>query len=114
MSYDGYTGPPLSEEEKHLGGNIKQGDPYTYCPNIWNYVIERFCIKSVLDVGSGRGFSAQYFYKHGCQVVAVEGVKENCQTALYPTIHHDLTKGPIYAKVDLVHCHEMVEHLEEK
>ncbi len=27
---------------------------------------------------------------------------------------HDLTKGAIHTKVDLVHCHEVVEHIEEQ
>ncbi len=27
---------------------------------------------------------------------------------------HDLTKGPVVTSVDLVHCQEVVEHIEEK
>ena len=27
---------------------------------------------------------------------------------------HDLTKGPVVARVDLVHCQEVVEHIEER
>jgi len=114
MSYDGYTSLDLKDGEKHLGGNVKQGDPHTFCPTIWNYMIDKFCLNSVMDLGSGLGYAAHYFYKKGCKVIAVEGLKINCTQALYPTVHHDLTTGPLYCNVDLVHCQEMVEHLEEK
>lgn len=98
----------------HLGGNISYGDPATFAPTVWNYVIDRFCIKSVLDLGSGLGFASDYFFKKGLKVVAIEGMTENVEKSLYPAIQHDLTKGPIYSKVDLVHCQEVVEHIEEK
>ena len=53
----------------HVGGNIWQGDPWTFAPTVWRYLIDRFCVRSVLDVGSGRGHAAHWFAKHGCQVV---------------------------------------------
>lgn len=114
MSYDGLTGFKLKDDEKHLGGNIYQGDPYTYCPSIWNYVLKRFSVNSILDLGSGRGYASNYFFSLGCKVLAVDGLKENCVNALYPTFHQDLTKGTVSCNVDLVHCQEMVEHIDEK
>jgi SAM-dependent methyltransferase len=100
--------------EPHLGGNIIEGDPLTFSPNVWNYVIERFAIESVLDLGSGLGYSSDYFFKKGLKVVAIDGMAENIECALYPTVQFDLTKGVINCKVHLVHCHEVVEHIEEK
>jgi hypothetical protein len=52
-----YAGATIvgKESEPHLGGNVKEGDPYTFCPQVWSYVIERFGIDSVLDLGSGVG-----------------------------------------------------------
>jgi hypothetical protein len=44
----------------------------------------------------------------------VDGLPENIANAVYPTMLHDLTKGPIISKVDLVHCQEVVEHIEEQ
>ena len=64
MSYDGYGIPQIKDGQDHLGGNINEGDPYTYCPTVWNYLIDRFCIKSVMDLGSGRGHCANYFFFH--------------------------------------------------
>lgn len=113
MSYNGLSGVE-SSDQPHLGGNVYQGDPHTFCPSIWNYVIDRFCLRSVLDLGSGRGYAASYFYKKGLQTIAVDGFDVNVQHAIYPTIKQDLTKNAVSCKVDLVHCHEVVEHIEEK
>jgi hypothetical protein len=111
----GYGGLDGAQEAgiQHLGGNIKVGDPYTWCPSVWDYLIPRFGIRSVMDVGSGNGNAALYFYNKGCQVVAVEGFEPNVRSSLYPAVCHDLTKGPVTTSVDLVHCQEVVEHIEE-
>ncbi|MCC6888165.1 MAG: methyltransferase domain-containing protein [Hyphomicrobiales bacterium] len=100
--------------EPHLGGNVKEGDPYTFSPRVWSYVIERFCVQSVLDLGSGIGNAADYFFRKGLRTVAVEGVVENVRESVYPAICHDLTRAPVITKVDLVHCQEVVEHIEEQ
>lgn len=98
----------------HLGGNIAEGDPWTYCPTVWKYLIDRFAIRSVLDLGSGLGYSARWFAKHGMDVLAVDGLVRNCQNAVYPTICVDLTRSDIMCRVDLVHCQEVVEHIGEE
>ena len=46
--------------------------------------------------------------------MAIDGMLENCERAIYPTIHMDLTKSKVVARVDLVHCQEVVEHIEEE
>lgn len=112
MNYHGLT--VLSNNEQHLGGNIAEGDPYTYAPSVWQYLYQRFAIRSVLDLGSGMGHAAKYFHDLGAEVLAVDGMKENCIRAVYPTIHLDLTQNSVTTCVDLVHCQEVVEHIEEK
>lgn len=104
----------INENTAHVGGNISEGDPRTFAPSVWDYLTKRFAIKSVMDLGSGMGYSADYFYKSGVKVLAVDGMPENCKQANYPTIHIDLTKSKALARVDLVHCQEVVEHIEEK
>lgn len=104
----------LSSEEKHLGGNMLEGDPFSYAPTTWRYLIDRFSIRSVLDLGSGMGNNAYWFHKQGLQVVAADGLLDNCKRAVFPTINIDLTKTNVYCPVDLVHCVEVVEHIEEK
>lgn len=113
MNYKGLDGA-FDAKTPHLGGNITVGDPFTYCPSIWDYVISRFAIDSVLDLGSGYGNASLYFFQKGLKVIAVDGFDQNILTSVYPTVKHDLADGPIMTKVDLVHCHEVVEHIEEK
>jgi hypothetical protein len=104
----------ISPESPHLGGNYTEGDPQTYCPLVWGYVIDRFSIESVLDVGSGCGHSAAWFSRKGLKTVAVEGLLSNVRNSIFPAVLHDLTAGPITMVVDLVHCQEVAEHIEEK
>ena len=111
-----YTGlaNAIDADANHVGGNIVEGDPFTYAPSVWDYLIRRFALTSVLDLGSGLGYSARYFHNQGLQVLAVDGMKKNCLNAVYPTVQIDLTKLVVLTKVDLVHCQEVVEHIEEK
>lgn len=103
-----------AQDRPHLGGNIKEGDPFTFCPRLWSYLIERFCINSMLDLGSGIGHAAEFFFRKGIRTIAVDGLVENLNASLYPTVCHDLTRAPVVTNVDLVHCQEVVEHIEEK
>jgi len=109
MSYTFLT----DENNAHVGGNILEGDPMTFCPQSWKYLVERFSIKSCLDMGSGYGYAADFFHSLGVKTVAVDGLKENCKNAVFPTVYHDFTQGSFLCKVDLIHCQEMVEHVEE-
>ena len=98
----------------HLGGNITAGDPFTWCPRVWNYVIERFGIATAMDLGSGSGFAARYFAKRQVMTVAIDGLRENVETGVYPTVQMDLTKQAVRTRVDLVHCQEVVEHIDKR
>ena len=104
----------LSPEATHLGGNIKFGDPYTYCPSVISYVISRFAIRTALDLGSGAGYAADFFHRQGVRVIAVDGLLENISKAVYPTILHDFSTSPVQCNVDLVFCQEVVEHVDER
>lgn len=106
--------PTLSPEAEHLGGNIKFGDPYTYTPSAISYVISRFSIQTALDLGSGTGYAADFFHRQGVRVIAVDGLLENINKAVYPTILHDFATLPVQCNVDLVFCQEVVEHVEER
>jgi len=101
-------------DNPHVGGNLLEGDPWTFCPGVWNYVIDRFAIKSVLDLGCGLGYSSRYFSRQNLDVVAVDGMLDNVQNCIYPATLCDLTQGCVTARVDLVHCQEVVEHIEEQ
>lgn len=104
----------IDQKETHLGGNISIGDPQSHSPATWRYLIERFAVRSVLDVGAGLGYACHWFHKAGIPTIGIEGLKSNCDKAVYPLMHADLSKGSIYCPIDMVHCVEMVEHLEEQ
>jgi hypothetical protein len=97
----------------HLGGNINEGDPFTYSPTTWRYLVDRFAVRTLLDLGSGLGYSAHFFSKLGPLVVAVDGLKKNVEMSSFPTILHDITHAPLYCAVDLIYCVEVVEHIAE-
>jgi hypothetical protein len=101
-------------QQPHLGGNLMEGDAWTFCPGVWNYVIDRFAVKSVMDLGCGLGYSSHYFKRKGLDVLAVDGMVENVKNSIYPSLLCDLTKDRVTTRVDLVHCQEVVEHIEEK
>ena len=109
-NYNGIT----ELKDSYLGGNAYEGDPYSFAPSVWQYLIDRFQIETVMDLGSGRGYSANFFFKKGLKVIAVDGMRENCFDNLYPTVQVDLTKDKVVSSVDLVFCQELVEHIEEK
>lgn len=111
-----YSGMSLAHSygEPHLGGNIVEGDAYTHCPRVWDYVIDRFAVRSALDLGSGRGHAAHYMAQKGVSVIAVDGLRYNVVNALHPTVQHDLTNGPFQTDVDFVHCQEVAEHISEE
>jgi SAM-dependent methyltransferase len=113
MNYQGLL-PVTNAEEPLQGGNVAEGDPFTFSASVWDYVIKRFAIRSVLDLGAGLGYSSDYFFRAGLQVVAVDGLRENCINSKYPVLHCNLTKSRVFCQVDLVHCQEVVEHIEEK
>jgi SAM-dependent methyltransferase len=103
----------IDEKNPHLGGNFESIDPGCWAPTAWKYIIELFDIKSVLDVGSGIGHTSKWYNDQGIDVTAIEGLEYNVEKSVYPTILHDITSAPFIKKVDLVHCVEVVEHIDE-
>jgi hypothetical protein len=104
----------VDQTKPHLGGNFAELNPATFCPESWEYVIKKYNIKSVLDVGSGQGHAPDWFAKQGLESYAIEGLKENVDHAIFPTELVDLTEQAYTRAVDLVNCIEVVEHVEEK
>jgi hypothetical protein len=104
----------VDKENSHLGGNFEDNDWASYSELTWKYIIEKYNIKSSLDVGSGRGFSSKYFESLGVDITAIDGLKDNVENSLVPTLQVDLTKGNFLKEVDFVNCVEVVEHIEEK
>jgi len=100
------------EKHAHLGGNTLEGEPHTYTPSVWTWIVERFAVRTALDLGSGMGYAAAFLSRLGVDVLAVEGLPYNVMHSVYPSIRVDLTERPVECVVDLVHCQEVVEHID--
>lgn len=102
------------EKHPHLGGNIDGGDAFTYCPAAWSWMLDKYDIRSVLDVGCAQGHALAFFQSKGCEALGIEGLQSNVDRAV-PDVHiirHDLEVAPFFtAVVDLVWCCEVVEHI---
>jgi SAM-dependent methyltransferase len=114
MAKKGKYTEALDPDKPHLGGNFLELNPSTHSPSAWNYIIQKYNIKSVLDVGSGTGYAAKWFSEQGLKTTAIDGLEYNVANAVYPTLQVDLTENSHTEDVDLVNCVEVVEHIEEE
>jgi len=100
------------DAERHdLGGNIRHGDVSTFIPNFWRYMIDRFAIRSMLDVGCGEGHAVKFFYKNGVAAHGIDGLRSNVERAVFPIALHDLLERPYVMPVDFVWSCEVAEHI---
>ncbi len=82
-------------------------------------MVEYLGIKSVLDVGCGRGISTSWFVMHGLEFVqCVEGSHDAVTQSIIPNaedvvVEHDFSRGPWWPErtVDAVWCVEFTEHV---
>lgn len=101
----------------HLGGYTVGGDPATFYPDLWRWLVERLNVRSVIDVGCGEGHALEHFRTLGCRVHGVDGVPQDNPNVFA----HDYTQG-VYVpwengapvRFDLCWCCEFVEHVEER
>lgn len=102
----------------HLGGFITGGDPATWCPHLWTWVVRELAIQSVLDVGCGEAHSTKFFNQLGCDAVGVEGSRQAIESSAAPgrVVQHDFANGAFRAErgYDLVWSCEFLEHVEAK
>ena len=106
-------------KDRGLGGCNVCGDPGTECPKMWRYLVDKYNIKSVLDVGCGFGFHLKYFKDFmGLKVKGVEGSKKVQELSFFPEniTNHAYSRGPLILNesFDLCWSIEFVEHVEEQ
>lgn len=112
-------------DKAHLGG-FTSFDPSGVSPNLWSHMIQALGVKSLLDLGCGRGISTSWFVTHGLQyVVCAEGSHDAVTQSLLPTIEkvpngtewslveHDFSRGPWWPErtVDVAWSVEFTEHV---
>jgi SAM-dependent methyltransferase len=108
----------VAETPAHLGGSWELADPYTFVDDIWGYLLVEYDIRSVVDIGCGRGYAVKWFAEQGCKSLGIEGDPVALADTKAPglVIEHDYTKGPyvLPEPYDLAISMEFVEHVEEK
>lgn len=105
--------------EDHLGGcYIDCPDSNTFMPDIWEHLIWRYSVKSVIDVGCGAGYSTIWFANRGMKTLGIEGLTEAIAKTKAKGLveHHDYAVSPYVPneKFDLAWMAEFVEHVEEQ
>jgi hypothetical protein len=106
---------------EHLGGHVPGGDPATFYPALWSWLVRERGVRTVLDVGCGPdAVAVKFFRSEGADAVGVDGVRGDRDLVLpldfaQPTRLElrrlaDLWHG---TPPDLVWCCEFVEHVEE-
>lgn len=102
----------------HIGGAFEQGDPLTTMVDVWGYLLVKYQVKSVIDVGCGFGHTLKWFAEYGCQITGIEGWHEAVERSQVPgmVIEHDFTKGvpSISHSVNLAWSAEFLEHVDEE
>ena len=101
------------ETAGHLGGYLAGGDPDTLYPDMWDWLVDTWEVKSVIDIGCGDGQALNHFAARGCAVVGVEGIPQPNPLI----VQHDYTTGPYVcagAAFDLAWSAEFVEHVDEE
>lgn len=103
----------------HLAGFGIGGDPNSFVPLTWKYIIGKFNIKSVIDIGCGEGHHLKWFLEQGLTVKGTEGSSlaiTNLVVERDLVIQVDYTESPLWVNgnFDLAWSTEFVEHIEEQ
>lgn len=90
---------PDEPELRHVGGNTAGGNPQTFYPHLWAWLVWKLNIKTVVDVGCGEGHALKEFHTLGCNAVGIDGSPRNVEVARallnedFPRVWHvDLTQ----------------------
>lgn len=101
----------VDQDRPDLGGNMRHGDIHTWAPVLWRYLVSRFAIQSMLDVGCGEGHAVLFFHKLGIRAHGIDGLHSNVTRAVTPIALHDLLSSPYVMPVDFVWSCEVAEHI---
>jgi hypothetical protein len=93
-------------DKAHLGG-FTAFDQMGVTVSLWKHMVNHLGIKSILDLGCGRGTSTSWFVVHGLEyVVCAEGSHDAVMQSILPKIihipnrtryeivEHDFSRGP--------------------
>jgi len=101
-------------DASHLGG-YTQLDTMGLSPAVWRYMMQNLTVKSLIDLGCGKGVSTSWFAAHGADVMCIEGSSDAVKSSRVPrqTVEHDVSRGPWWPNrtYDAVWSVEFVEHV---
>lgn len=104
----------------HLGG-FTEIDMQGISPNVWQTMVRFIGVRSVIDLGCGRGVSTTWFHHHGIQATCVEGSHDALERTLLSDpasqfVEHDFSRGAWWPAetVDAVWCVEFTEHVQRQ
>lgn len=102
----------------HLGGYLSSGDPFTWMPDIWGFLLIKYELKSVIDIGCGMGYNLSWFQHQNLEICGVEGHPDAVENSVVPehVIQHDFTLAEYVPRknYDLAISTEFVEHVESQ
>ena len=96
-----------SRDPVHVGG-FTSSDIQTQSTNVWNMLLGSLAVRSVIDVGCGRGFSASYFHSFGAKVLCIEGSSDAIAQSFLSRdqiVEHDYTLGPYWPEETYDACY---------
>jgi 2-polyprenyl-3-methyl-5-hydroxy-6-metoxy-1,4-benzoquinol methylase len=104
-------------DKAHLGG-FTAYDGQGVSPAVWKHMITDYGVKSLMDVGCGKGISTLWFALHGVKVLCIEGSHDAVDKTLLPdpvsqVVEHDFSLGPYWPgkTYDALWCVEFLEHV---
>lgn len=100
-----------------LGGTSTHGDPNTWNPVLWDYLIKRYDVKSMLDCGCGVGTAQLFFERNGIKNIGFDGTEKMRPHHFVPNnlYVHNLNHGPFFKEpVDMFWSCDVFEHIEEQ
>ena len=100
-------------EYAHLAGNTAGGNPNTWYPELWAWMVRCLDIESVYDVGCGEGHAMREFERLGCSVGGCDGSPRNAEIADAACVDFTREAGCRFS-ADLIWCCEVVGQVEER
>ena len=103
----------------HLGGCISGGDSNTFSSVLWDYIIDKYNVKSMVDIGCGEGYSTLYFHNKGVNVLGVDGFQPALDNFQVPgksrlVDYQESSALSDFESFDLCWSCEFVEHVYEE
>ncbi len=99
-----------------FGGTTSDGDCNSWHPEVWAILVEKFNVKSLLDIGCGVGLAQSFFEKNDIENLGIDATEKLRPHHAVPNkfVIHDMTKGPYKHSFDMVWSCDVFEHIDEE